>query len=336
MQELIAHGVAADGKDAARLALQAGVDMEMVSTNFVTYGRAARLRRAVSQDRIDDAVRRVLRMKLRAGLFENPFVDPRPGGRRTPDRRRPGRGALGGRPLDGAAEERRTDAAAARRRRIDRADRAAGGQPGRAARAVGRQGQPEDVVSVRAGIAAAAPGATINYAPGCTIENPPYPARRSYARAAPGSPTRSPRAEVGRDRGRGRRGRRPERRGRGPLRHHAARPAGEPDQALAATGKPLVLVLMNGRPLALTQWPAGPTRWSRRGSRARGRQRRRRRPVRHGEPRRAPAGDLPVQRRPDADLLRARAHRAGRRARRTRTREVRRRAFEPLYPFGSG
>ena len=76
VQELIAHGFAADGKDAARLALNAGMDMEMVSTNFVTYGQQLVSQGLVSQDRIDDAVRRVLRIKLRAGLFDHPYVDP--------------------------------------------------------------------------------------------------------------------------------------------------------------------------------------------------------------------------------------------------------------------
>src|SRR6266498_5549095 len=69
------HGVAADGKDAARLALNAGTDSEMVSTNFVDFGKQLVDEGLVSMARIDDAVRRILRVKFRAGLFKNPFVD---------------------------------------------------------------------------------------------------------------------------------------------------------------------------------------------------------------------------------------------------------------------
>ena len=69
------HGVAEDGKDAARLALNAGTDSEMVSTNFRDFGRQLVASGQVSMKRIDDAVRRILRVKFRAGLFEHPYVD---------------------------------------------------------------------------------------------------------------------------------------------------------------------------------------------------------------------------------------------------------------------
>jgi len=74
--ELINHGIAGDEADAARLALSAGVDMEMVSRS---YGSS--VPRVVSEGRlpvsiVDEAVRRVLRIKLRAGLFETPYADP--------------------------------------------------------------------------------------------------------------------------------------------------------------------------------------------------------------------------------------------------------------------
>ena len=75
VQELIAHGFAADGKDAARLALNAGVDMEMVSKLFNQHGPALLQEGKVTQATIDEAVRRILRIKFRAGLFERPYVD---------------------------------------------------------------------------------------------------------------------------------------------------------------------------------------------------------------------------------------------------------------------
>ena len=75
VQELIAHGYAADGKDAARLALNAGVDMEMVSRLFNQDAPALLQEGKVTQATIDEAVRRILRIKFRAGLFERPYVD---------------------------------------------------------------------------------------------------------------------------------------------------------------------------------------------------------------------------------------------------------------------
>ena len=69
------HGVAADGPDAAALALNSGTDSEMVSTFARDYGKKLLAQRRVSMSRIDDAVRRILRVKFRAGLFEHPYVD---------------------------------------------------------------------------------------------------------------------------------------------------------------------------------------------------------------------------------------------------------------------
>ena len=75
VQELIAHGYAANGKEAAQLALNAGVDMEMVSRLFNQNVPALMNERKVSQATLDEAVRRVLRIKFRLGLFERPYVD---------------------------------------------------------------------------------------------------------------------------------------------------------------------------------------------------------------------------------------------------------------------
>ena len=68
------HGVAADGPDAAALALNSGVDSEMTTTFFRDFGAQLLSQRRVSMRRIDDAVRRILRVKFRAGLFENPYA----------------------------------------------------------------------------------------------------------------------------------------------------------------------------------------------------------------------------------------------------------------------
>ena len=69
------HGVAADGPDAARVAFNAGVDSEMVSTYARDYGEKLVADGKLPMARIDDAVRRILRVKLRAGLFEKPYAD---------------------------------------------------------------------------------------------------------------------------------------------------------------------------------------------------------------------------------------------------------------------
>jgi beta-glucosidase len=69
------HGVAADGPDAAAIALNAGTDSEMTSTLIRDYGAQLLRQGRISMARINDAVRRILRVKFRAGLFEHPYVD---------------------------------------------------------------------------------------------------------------------------------------------------------------------------------------------------------------------------------------------------------------------
>ncbi|MBD2892580.1 Beta-xylosidase [Actinomadura sp. RB99] len=75
--ELVAHGFAADARDAARLALGAGVDMEMVSTCFADHAEGLLADGRLARERLDDAVARVLRLKFRLGLFERPYCDGR-------------------------------------------------------------------------------------------------------------------------------------------------------------------------------------------------------------------------------------------------------------------
>jgi beta-glucosidase len=68
------HGVAADGPEAAALALNSGVDSEMTSTLIRDFGAELLRQDRISMRRVDDAVRRILRVKFRAGLFENPYA----------------------------------------------------------------------------------------------------------------------------------------------------------------------------------------------------------------------------------------------------------------------
>ena len=53
----------------------AGTDSEMVSTYIRDYGKDLLSQGRISQARLDDAVRRILRVKYRAGLFDHPYVD---------------------------------------------------------------------------------------------------------------------------------------------------------------------------------------------------------------------------------------------------------------------
>jgi beta-glucosidase len=75
VKELMNHALAADEKDAARHALNAGVDIEMVSRLYNLHGAQLLKERKLNMATIDEAVRRVLRIKFRLGLFERPYAD---------------------------------------------------------------------------------------------------------------------------------------------------------------------------------------------------------------------------------------------------------------------
>lgn len=72
-EELIAHGVAADARDAARLSFLAGTDISMQSGLYRDHLPALVASGEVPMARLDDAVRRVLRIKQRLGLFDAPM-----------------------------------------------------------------------------------------------------------------------------------------------------------------------------------------------------------------------------------------------------------------------
>ena len=75
VKELINHGLAANEKEAAEAGLNAGVDMEMVSRLYNKHGADLLKERKLTLASIDEAVRRVLRIKFRLGLFEKPYAD---------------------------------------------------------------------------------------------------------------------------------------------------------------------------------------------------------------------------------------------------------------------
>ena len=78
-EELIAHGFAADAREATKLAFMAGVDMSMQSGFYLKYLPELVASGDVPMIRLDEAVRRVLGLKVQLGLFDDPFnrIDPR-------------------------------------------------------------------------------------------------------------------------------------------------------------------------------------------------------------------------------------------------------------------
>jgi beta-glucosidase len=72
--EMVKHGVAANAQEAALKAITAGVDMDMVDGSYMTLGELVASGR-LPQSVVDEAVRRVLRAKFALGLFERPYTD---------------------------------------------------------------------------------------------------------------------------------------------------------------------------------------------------------------------------------------------------------------------
>jgi beta-glucosidase len=75
VHSLITHGYARDGQDAAYKAFHAGVDMDMASGTYLKYLAGEVDAGRISIQQIDDSVRTILETKARMGLFENPYID---------------------------------------------------------------------------------------------------------------------------------------------------------------------------------------------------------------------------------------------------------------------
>jgi beta-glucosidase len=168
--ELINHGVAGDVAEAAAFALNAGVDIDMTSAAYVRGLPEALERGLVSMAGIDASVRRVLRLKELLGLFDEPYRRGSPGLQRA------------------GAEGRRELAREAGRRAIVLLTRRAGILPlssetrrialvGPLADAPGEMlgpwalaGRGENAVSILEGLKAALPQCRIDYARGVDIE----------------------------------------------------------------------------------------------------------------------------------------------------------------------
>jgi beta-glucosidase len=85
--ELLNHAIGPDGSTVARKALMAGVDMDMegnlYSTTIIGQVRSGKIPESV----VDEAVRRILRVKFALGLFDHPYTEPGPAYAATPERR---------------------------------------------------------------------------------------------------------------------------------------------------------------------------------------------------------------------------------------------------------
>ena len=246
------HGVAADGPEAAALALNSGVDSEMTSTLIRDFGAQLLAQHRISKKRIDDAVRRILRIKFRAGLFENPYA-----------------------PFDPAQAEQqmlRPDAVAAARHAAGHSMVLLKNQgsilpldPTKKTAVIGPlarnrhdmlgpwwgAGRDQDAVTVFDGINAQSPGAT--YAEGCKLSNtePPHTdpegcgSDAGFAEAVSAAQAADQVVlAVGETR---------EMSGEAAARSTLDLPGRQEEliRAIKATGKPFVVVLFNGRPLAL-------------------------------------------------------------------------------------
>jgi len=71
--EMIAHGYAKDKKHAAQIAMNAGVDMDMESNAYEAHLETLLDENKISIEQLDDAVKRVLRLKFKLGLFDDPY-----------------------------------------------------------------------------------------------------------------------------------------------------------------------------------------------------------------------------------------------------------------------
>ena len=73
--EMISHGFGTDRKDVAAKAVNAGVDMDMMTFGFISHLEELVKNGEVKVSTIDNAVRNILRVKVLLGLFEHPYID---------------------------------------------------------------------------------------------------------------------------------------------------------------------------------------------------------------------------------------------------------------------
>jgi beta-glucosidase len=168
--ELLAHGVAADLAEAAALALKAGVDIDMVSGAY-RRGLPEALRRGlVEMAEIDASVRRVLRLKERLGLFDDPFRRGASGAAAGTKQRRELAREIARRAIVLLTNPRGVLPLSPALRRVAVVGPLAAA-PGEMLGSWASAGRAEDVVSILAGLEAALPGRRIDRAAGVAIDS---------------------------------------------------------------------------------------------------------------------------------------------------------------------
>jgi len=251
VQEIIPHGIAEDGRTAARKSFLAGVDMDMVSSLFLSHLPELVRTGQVPAGRLDDAVRRVLRLKFALGLFDRPYVEI-PAARKPADdpaglelARRAAEESfvlLENRPVNGAPV---LPLAGGRARRIA----LIGPLADSAADMLGSwkcEADPHDVVTLKTALEerAVRDGLQLTYARGTDIAGSSGAGFAEAVAAARASDVVV--LALGESGGSS---------GEASSRAHLDLPGNQPQllEAVAATGKPVALVVFSGRPLTLAR-----------------------------------------------------------------------------------
>ena len=94
--ELVAHGIALNGREAAQKAIIAGVDMDMQSGLYASTLAELVQSGRLKMETIDQAVMRVLRVKFALGLFERPYAEEKQNGSAGLNAKLPAAGPAGG------------------------------------------------------------------------------------------------------------------------------------------------------------------------------------------------------------------------------------------------
>lgn len=260
--ELVHHGVAADAKEAALLAFNAGVDIDLVDECYMQHLPALVAEGRVAEAEIDAACRRVLHAKDKLGLFDHPYRGLDEARRRAvtlaPEHRRLAREAAAKSCVllknDGVLPLKRGNSIALIG---PLADSRANMQGTWAVAA-----QPADSVTVLEGLQAAA--GKVAYAKGANIvDDPNVAARLNVFGETFAVDAGAPDGLIAQALAVARQadvvvacvGEAKEHSGEAATRSELGLPSSQPKllQALHATGKPLVVVVMSGRPLAL-EW----------------------------------------------------------------------------------
>jgi beta-glucosidase len=243
VEELIKHGLAANGSEAASLALNAGVDMEMVSRLYNKHGAELLRNNKLTQATIDEAVRRILRIKFRLGLFDHPYADE--ARERSVILSRENLAAareIAARSMVLLKNERETLPLSKDVKSIALIGPLADAQQDMIGPWNG-DGNAADAVTLLAGIKAkVSPATKINYARGCDIKGEAIEGFDEAVRAARKSDVVIVAVGESADMS-----------GEASSRSSLDLPGRQLDlvKAVQATGKPVVVVLMNGRPLTI-------------------------------------------------------------------------------------